>query len=213
MNIKKCNKCSKEKDLRLFSEHKTNKDGFYGECKECRNNASIEYRKRNKDKGIEYRKKWSKENPEYFKTRYENNKCTILESQREHYNDNKEIYRARQQEWVNNNKAKSNAIKKRYKAAKIKADPTHGNKENPWNNPEWLEFNNLAIQEFYDKAQELSVLTGLVYHVDHIIPLQGKLVCGLHVYNNLQVLLSTDNISKKNKFDINLDLEGIIPFV
>jgi len=64
--------------------------------------------------------------------------------------------------------------------------------------PNWSEGDKIKI--VYEKAKWLESLTGLKYHVDHIIPLNNKNVCGLHVWNNLQILEDKLNMSKNNKF-------------
>jgi len=66
--------------------------------------------------------------------------------------------------------------------------------------PAWADLR--AIQEFYTLATQLTASTGIVHSVDHVIPLRGKLVSGLHVHNNLQVITKTANSSKGNKFDL-----------
>lgn len=57
--------------------------------------------------------------------------------------------------------------------------------------PSWANLD--KIDEFYKNRP-----AGM--HVDHIIPLNGELVSGLHVENNLQYLSPEDNLSKKNKY-------------
>lgn len=67
--------------------------------------------------------------------------------------------------------------------------------------PNWLTDKDLwLIDEVYSLAALRTKLTGAKWHVDHIVPLQGKTVSGLHVPQNLQVILARDNIAKHNLF-------------
>ena len=66
--------------------------------------------------------------------------------------------------------------------------------------PSWLaeqDFTDMA--KFYTLADELSCAYGFPWHVDHIIPLRGKFVSGLHVPANLQVIPGSDNMRKGNR--------------
>jgi len=63
--------------------------------------------------------------------------------------------------------------------------------------PAWLP--RLALDEVYAKRREVSERTGVEHHVDHIVPLHGKTVCGLHVPWNLQVLPAKENHTKNDR--------------
>lgn len=85
-----------------------------------------------------------------------------------------------------NNKAKVAAWRAKSHASKLNALPG------------WADLK--AIQLEYELAAWCTKVTGEVYHVDHIVPLRGKDVCGLHVHTNLQVILGNENCSKSNYF-------------
>lgn len=57
------------------------------------------------------------------------------------------------------------------------------------------------LRSVYVRAKEKCIETGVYHHVDHIIPLNHPLVCGLHVVANLQIIPATDNVRKGNSFD------------
>lgn len=63
--------------------------------------------------------------------------------------------------------------------------------------PTWANFD--AMEKIYEKAKELEKETGEKYDVDHIYPLQGENVCGLHCEANLQILTRADNRRKRNQ--------------
>jgi hypothetical protein len=86
--------------------------------------------------------------------------------------------------WRQANPEKKNAIEANRRASKLQRTPA-------WSNQS-------SIKMFYEVADVLS-RSGVLFHVDHIIPLKGKEVSGFHVENNLQVLPWYQNLSKGNR--------------
>lgn len=64
--------------------------------------------------------------------------------------------------------------------------------------PVWA--NEVAMEVFYAEAVRLSRHTGIKFDVDHIVPIKGANVCGLHWEGNLQILSAFANRQKKNRF-------------
>ena len=87
-----------------------------------------------------------------------------------------------------NNQHIKNANKVKYRCSKLQRTP-------PWLTADHLK----QITEYYKQAKQLQKATGIVHHVDHIVPLQGDNVSGLHVPWNLQILTASENCSKSNK--------------
>ena len=68
--------------------------------------------------------------------------------------------------------------------------------------PSWYgEFDAFVMKEAHHLAKLREEITGFKWDVDHIIPLCGKKVSGLHVYNNIQVIPKSMNVKKHNKYE------------
>jgi len=178
MNEKRCSKCLIVKPINLFPKCKGGKFGVRGNCRECEKIRQKEYRDANKDKKKELWASWFERNTEYNKSRW-----------KDYYYKNAEKQRDRVSRYKKNNPYKYLAYNAKRRSSKLQATPN------------WLsEVQLQSIEHFYWLAKDLFSVTGEVYHVDHIVPLQGEHVCGLHVPWNLQVLPSDINIKKGNSF-------------
>lgn len=89
-------------------------------------------------------------------------------------------------EWRHANSLKLKVYFAKRRASKTKATPV------------WAD--DFVISEIYDLAKRRTLFTGIEHHVDHIVPLKSRLVCGLHCESNLRVIPCKENISKGNRF-------------
>ena len=192
IETKSCKKCCNALPLDSFYlyKNKGQNPSYRSVCKSCYAIDVSKYQKENAEKNRLKAKRWRENNPEKHKT--------VWTAYRER---NKEVMRQRCADWRKNNleyanecssrwakenpeKAAANAAKRR--AQVFSATPAWADKE--------------AIKIEYALAKWCSSVMGEKYHVDHIIPLKGKNVCGLHVHQNLQVIPASVNQSKRNSF-------------
>ena len=119
--------------------------------------------------------------------KYQANRAEVLARQAKSRIARKASIKEYQRRYAALNKGKKAAHCAKRHAAKLRATP-------PWADL-------AAIERVYKLAAEMTRQTGELYHVDHVIPLQGKTVCGLHVAENLRVITALDNIRKHNRFE------------
>lgn len=135
---------------------------------------------RNPEKGAQYTRKWRDAHPMTEEQRQRGIKKSIEWAQA-----NREKRRAIALKWVKTHRPEANANHARYYAKKTNAMPR------------WVD--HAEIKKFYVVARQKTRETGIPYHVDHIIPLRGETVSGLHVPWNLQVIPGEDNMKKGNR--------------
>ena len=181
---KTCKSCGLVKHIDHFA--KNGKCGRHPRCKPCR--AEIE-RERRIALGDEIREQ---ERNRYFTNRerkvasikkyYQSNRDAILARNATRYEQKSEILKSAAKEYRQNNRHKVRTWNGTRRAKLKMACPSWADKK--------------AIAAVYKQAFALEKQTGIPHHVDHIIPLAGAMVCGLHVAENLQAIPALDNLRK-----------------
>jgi 5-methylcytosine-specific restriction endonuclease McrA len=134
------------------------------------------YRAKNKELISQKRKAKALENKEYAKSYRETNKANVYKTKKK---------------YVESNRGYINFYAGSRRVAKMNRTPL------------WLtDFDKLKIKCMYSVASMLTRENKETWHVDHIIPLQGKNVSGLHVPSNLQAIRGEENMAKHNKFEV-----------
>jgi len=146
--------------------------------KENQKRLAKEWYERNKTLAVERALKWQKDNIE--RKREINTKWR---------DENREQHNATNREWNKNNKPRKAALQAKRKSVILQRTPI------------WDPDAHLIVAK-YQLAAMLTQASGTPYHVDHIIPLQGKNVSGLHVFSNLRVIPGAENVKKSNSYTI-----------
>lgn len=180
--MKRCSKCGINKCLDDFYKRKTSRDGLRNRCKKCHDETVNLHRINNKDKHNQRCQNWRNKNKDKIKI--------ISKKYREKNPNppyNKEKKKLSNALWTKNNLDRHAANEAKRHAKKLQSTPN------------WLTVEQVKeIEQFYSEARKLTKKTGIKYEVDHIIPLQGLNVRGLHVPWNLQILTKSENSSKRN---------------
>jgi hypothetical protein len=173
--MKTCTKCKKNKPLDQFYNSKKGKNGLTSYCKTCTDEYNKAYLAKNKEKRRAFEVAYELENKEKRAAQ----KALVEQSEKT------KSYR---KQWKSENKDKTRFYCRTYQASKLQRTP------------KWLTAKQLDEIYSYDTlAEEFQWLSEERLEVDHIIPLNGKLVSGLHVPWNLQVLPKSANSRKSNK--------------
>lgn len=165
------------------------------------------YRKTHRDeclaKEAAYREKNSECIRQYKKEWAVSNASRLRAARRDYYQSHKVSITRKTTQWVIANRCTSNSYKRRWALLnphKQRAGRLKRRQILRVATPEWVkdEFEDFIMQEIYLLARHRSAVTGLEWHVDHIVPLVSDIVCGLHCAANLQVIPAKINLSKSN---------------
>lgn len=130
-------------------------------------------------------------------------KTCRADERKQHYENNKERVLKQTAAWQKENRDRAAEYYKTYSKKhpdKMSAKWAARRASKLQRTVEWSEQE--RIQARYTLAKYLTELDGRQRHVDHIIPLRGELVSGLHVADNLQILYAEDNLSKSNNYEV-----------
>lgn len=190
--MKKCTKCLIDKEVTEFYKHKTGAQGLVASCKQCKKISSDSWYSNNKQRKAKTVSIWKVNNREHVSklnaVSYRNNLIENRAKRQKYHDEHKEEEKVWRRQYLKEKPHISRIWSNKRRVAKLNRLP------------KWLtDLDKEKISEFYEYAAMLTAVTGIPHEVDHIIPLQGKNVSGLHCPENLQILTRSQNRSKGHR--------------
>lgn len=162
----------------------TNKFFKFGDIRQDGKRFKGYSRKIAKKTGFQY-EEWI--SPEAFELAKKRNDT----SARKFAKNNRPRVREIDSKYSKNNRGTCNAKNARYVTSKLQRTPN------------WLtEFDHIHIKALYQLAAMRTRESGFPWHVDHVIPLRGKNVSGLHTPSNMRVIPGEENVRKNNVYAV-----------
>ncbi len=203
MLIKICTRCRVKKSIESFSKASREADGLQDRCKQCNKETSSAYRAANSEKERLRNRLYQQANKAKCAARSasyrKRHADKVRAAAREFYEAHKQSENQRASEYHRANATRIRESKKKWKSDNQAACRTHESKRRAFKlcaTVQWA--NEEKIAAHYAKSAKLTRETGIVHHVDHIVPLISDIVCGLHWEGNLQVLPALKNWEKRN---------------
>ena len=165
-----CSRCKVFKQASMFSKNTRSKIGLQSKCRQCVSELHF----LNREKRLKTQKAY-----------YEKNKEKINKSNMEWAAKNRDVVNRNIKKWKEKNKELVYFYTATRRARKKNATPA------------WADVDRIKYK--YAHCHWLNKTFGYNMHVDHIIPLSGKNVCGLHVHTNLQIIPAEENMKKSNR--------------
>lgn len=179
--MKICSKCNKNLSLDDFHNNKNTISGKVSACKSCYGEFYEENAEEIKRRVKIYADSHREEKRATDKIYYESHKENYIRNAAKWDSQNPEKRREITNSYGKRNQPKKNARSAMYRAKKIQATP-------PWISQDQID----EIRRIYENCPK-------GFHVDHIIPLNGENISGLHLPWNLQYLPAIENLKKSNK--------------
>lgn len=188
-----CLTCHAVLPIESFTKHKQSRGGYLSHCKKCLAVKSKAYKALDPEKWRSINRVSKASDKSRLADKLRKKEAYLKDPDKyklrckSYYKENTDLRKASVKNYRSLNKDRYSLLGAERRSRKRTATPSWITKDQRG-----------AILSYFKEARMRTRMAGVAYEVDHLVPLQGETVCGLHVPWNLQVLTKVENVKKSN---------------